>query len=99
MIFIHPRNNLRFMSEMYRNGYIKPFFDYLSKVIFNAALHLYYAIALRLVNKKSSSFRHLYDLLCPKNVFVFVSVFAKLLMPVCGVRKFVSVLYSVFVRQ
>jgi hypothetical protein len=76
---------------------------------------LFYAIALRLVNKKSSSFRHFYDLLCPKNlchsvvyvrycdlrndmecvIFVlcmFGSVFAKLLMPVCGVRKFVNVL-------
>jgi hypothetical protein len=38
-------------------------------------------------------------LTCPKNLFVFVSVFVKLLMPVCGVLNFASVLYSVFVLE
>jgi hypothetical protein len=58
----------------------------------------FYVIGLRLVNKKFIVFPDIF-LTCNRNLFVLVSVFAKLLMPVCGVRKFVSVLYSVFVRE
>jgi hypothetical protein len=58
----------------------------------------FYVIALRLVKIKYFRFSDIF-LTCNRNLFVFVSVFAKLLMPVCGVWKFASVLYFVFVRE